>query len=173
MDQFHLRRLAREFEKRVFGVILYFASEEGTISLPSNEAGILVPFAYAVVEYSGGRTEEMPTSPNYLVWVDNWTDHVNEAVESALAENKKEFSSQLAMALKDLLSVKWQSDHGESWWTSGIERQAIVKPGFTNHFYISHADVLAIQNDMGKNMAPSDLEHCKQVGLLMRKHIAG
>ena len=159
------------FGEKIFEVILYFASEEGVKPLPNNEAGLLLPLAGAVVECLGGDVKKIP-SPHDLAIDDFWLNRVNKEVELVIQNNPKNFSIELIAALTGMLRVEWKHDYGESWWESSIRGYlAFGEISRTRTFYLTHAKVMEIKELLQGNIAPNVAEHCKQIGLLMRKRI--
>ena len=157
------------YRGRVFNAILYFASEEGAQSLPNSEEDILLNMARAVVQYCGGDKEEAPscTGP----YNPNWDQRLDEAVDRALKNN--DLGPDLTPILKHLLNVEYRSDElGESSWQSGMRNELLfMQRGMGETFSLTHPKVLSIQQNIKLHMTPADLEHCKQIGLLMRKNI--
>ena len=164
-------RQEAEFRFRILNVLLFYASEEGRQSLPNDEQNILLSLAGATVEYLSGDTTQVPQASR-IFGDDTWTSRVNKVVGQVLDQNKKELSLELTSALKNILHIEWKSDHGEKWWETDIRWWLMFRQtGMASTFSLTHPEVLQIQNVIKPNITPTDLEHCKQIGLLMRKHI--
>jgi hypothetical protein len=151
-------------------MILFFASEEGRGSLPTGEERLLLSMLAAVVEYLGGDNNKLP-SPNSIRYNSAWSYTANEELASALQKNLKNINPALAEALRDLLTVEWKHDYGESWWESGIGREMMfwqISLGQT--FYLTYPKVLRILRYISEN-TDSDVEHCRQIGALMSKYV--
>lgn len=160
------------YEIRVFDLILFFASEEGIKPLPNSEAGLLLEMARATMEYLGGEINKVP-SPDGIPWVDGWPVEFDQAIKLALKQNDKHLNSALVKALDRLLTVEWKNDHGEKWWESGIRPHLIFRQrGMDNTFYLTVPTVAKVRKNIEKYFDADALEHCTQIGILMRKYIA-
>jgi hypothetical protein len=158
------------YKINVFDTILFFASEEGMKPLPNSEAGILLNLVAAVVEYLGGDANKIP-EPSYLSFNSGWTGRVNSELDSVLRNNIKSINPSLVEALRDLLSVEWKRDHGESWWESGLRWILMHRQtGIDNVFFLLHPEVIKIQENL-KQMDIDTTMHCRSMGLLMREKI--
>ena len=159
-----------EYDGRIFNALLFFASEEGMQFLPNGEAEILAPLAAATVEYLGGDASKVPAIIHSYDYY--WWKQLNDAVKKSLNTNSRNLDEPLKTFLCELLTVEWKSDHGESWWESGVRSKLEFRQlGFGSTFSLTHPEVLKIQENIKSHITPADLEHCKQIGLLMRKRI--
>lgn len=162
-----------EYGRRVFDLILFIASEEGTSPIPSSETEILLEMAVAVSEYLVGDIKKIPGPNDLILGLDGgWTGWVNQKIEEALQQNSKHLNPALVEALKHLLTIEWRSERDDSYWTSGVKSQLRFRQrGFRGTFYLTVPDALAAREDLTRLDADT-VEHCKQIGLLMRKYIA-
>lgn len=158
-----------KFREKIFNTILFFASEEGMRSLPNSEEAILLCLARAVVEYCGGNKETVPTRTG--PYSPNWTRSLDEAVGQAV--KSKSLGQDMSIALEYILQAEYGSDClSKDSWKSGVYDQLQFRQiGFGETFCLTHPEVLEIQENISSHMTPADLEHCKQIGLLMRKNI--
>ena len=159
------------FNSDVLDLIMYFASEEGINYFSRQEERILLPMASATVLYLGGDVGKIP-SPNLLSMVRGWTERLNESVERSLELNVKLMKPALVEALRDLLHVEWKNERRDIWWESGIHfRLMFVPTNLSGNFYFSHAEVVNIQNKIVGRLDADTLEHCKNIGLLMKDQL--
>ncbi len=163
-------RSEAEYRKRIFNLILFFASEEGASSLPNGEEKLLLAMAAAVVGHLGGDTSQITQSFPFLC--SNWTQNLNGELRRVLEKNTQNIHANLIRALKDLLSVEWKSSHGECWWESGIRAELMYRQrGLGATFCLTHPEVNKIQESIHKYFNPLTVEQCQQIGALMRGHI--
>lgn len=157
------------YDRRIYRAILFFASENGCKSLPNKDADLLFPLIAAIVEHFGGDTRALPQS----TFCDDWWIKIRDAIKVALPRGRDEnLSDDLSATLERLTDVDWNHYYGETSWTAGLELHSTKgRLVFGETFCLTHPEVLRIQEDIRSNITPADLEHCKQIGLLMRKHI--
>jgi len=162
-----------DYRRRVFDVILFVASGEGLSPIPSSEAEILLEMAAAVSEYLVGDIKKIPGPNDLILGLDGtWVKWVNQKIEGALLQNSRHLNPALVEALKHLLTIEWRGERRDSWWQSGIKSQlSFRQKGYRGTFYLTVPDALAAREDLTKLDADT-VEHCKQIGLLMRKYIA-
>ena len=160
-----------EYRQKVFNMILFFASEKGMKPLPNSEEGLLLNMTAAVAEYLGSDSEKIPT-PGYLFLDSNWTRRINQEIDRALLQNNKLINPSLAEALGNLLRTEWKTDHGESWWESGVRYQLMFRQrGFHETFCLTVPEIQATRENL-ERLDADTVEHCRQIGTLMRKYIA-
>ncbi len=158
------------YQHEVFETILFLTSEEGMKPIPNGEAEILLEMAAALVEYLGGDVSNIPDS-NAIAFDASWTQRVNSEVKLVLERNSKHLNPALLQTLCDLLKVKWKHDHG-SWWESNIRYCLMSRQrALGNTFFLVVPAAQRIRENIKKVMDSDTVEHCKQIGILMRKYI--
>ncbi len=162
-----------KYRQEVFDLILFIASEEGMKPIPSGETEVLLEMATAVSEYLVGDTKGMPGPYDLILGLDDrWTGWVDQKIEEVLRQNSKHLNPALVEAINDLLKIEWHHDHGDSWWESGVKGQLMFRQkGFRGTFCLTVLDAQAARENLEKLDADT-VEHCKQIGILMRKYIA-
>lgn len=160
------------YQVNAFNTILFFASEEGTKPIPNSEREILLEIAAAVTEYLGGNVGNIP-QPIHIPINDYWWQTLNRVAEEALKQNSKRLNPALVEMLSNLLKVGWEHDHGESWWESSIRWHLMFgQRGMDKVFYLTVPEVQGVRENIQKTLDTDTVEHCKQIGTLMRKYIA-
>lgn len=168
MDLAVQERLRNE---KTLDLIMYFASGEGIQALPGGEAELILTLAVAVVEYLNGDITKIPSLP-YIATDNRWSYKFNAEVELVFQSNSKNIDPELVIALRDILHVEWQRDYGESWWESPIRWYLVFgRQNYGSTFYLTHAKVKEIEENLRGNIAANTVGHLKQIGGLMRKNI--
>ncbi len=157
-----------DFRCKVFDTILFFASEEGMKPIPNGEKEVLLEMAAAVSGYLTGIDGAIPAPADTIIY-EGWTAWVNERIAEAIKANKKRLNPALVEALSDLLKIEWQHDHGDSSWRSGIDLPE--QRGYKQVFYLTVPEAQRAREDVEKHLDADTVEHCKQIGVLMRKYI--
>ena len=159
----------------IFGLILFFASSEGLEPLPNSEDYLLLELATAVVDYLGGDGGQIP-EPYHVSLIEGWTHRVNRVIGEVLNPlnpNSKKLNLVIAQVLRELLNIEWKSDHGENWWDSGIRWQLEYYPdrGIGWSFHLTVPKAKDARDCIEKYIDPDTVEHCRQIGALMKKYI--
>ena len=89
-----------------------------------------------------------------------------------MEQNSKRLNPTLLQALSDLLKAEWKNDHGESWWESSIRYCLMSRQrDMGKTFFLTVPAAQRIREKIEKFMDLDTVEHCKQIGILMRKYI--
>lgn len=162
-----------DYAMKVFDLLLFYASEEGRKPLPKKEHYLVLELTAALREYLMSDGESVLQASDFTPMIDNWIRNANQDSREALDQGGGKMNPALVQVLREFSHIEWQHDYGESWWQSGMrfELSRVYKGGYDKTFCLTVPFVEKVKQNIVRNLDADTVNHCREIGKLMRKYI--